>query len=275
MPASDVRPPAVAGRFYPGEAHALEREVDRCLGPEPPPEAKFDHAIACVVPHAGYIYSGPVAGAVYRRLPERSRFLLLGPNHFGRGEPLALSPQSDWLTPLGVAPIDRDLSRALHHSFPLLADDAVAHADEHCLEVQLPFLQRRFPPFSFVPLLIGAGHYAALESLGHGVAKAVAGAEDRPLIIASSDMNHYEPDGVTRIKDHEAIERILALDPRGLYDVVHRRDISMCGYAPVVAMLTAARDLGARRATLIKYATSADTSGDPSAVVGYAGIIVD
>ncbi len=275
MSAPAARRPAVEGRFYPDERRALERELDRCLGPEPAPEEILGRAIGCVVPHAGYVYSGKVAGAVYRRLPERSRFLILGPNHFGRGEPLAITSEGEWITPLGSVAIDRELARALRHAFPLLVDDAVAHADEHSLEVQLPFLQRRASSFSFVPIAIGAGHYATLEALGHGVAQAIASSKDRPLIVASSDMNHYESDRITRAKDQEAIDQILALSPPGLYDVVHRRNISMCGYGPVVAMLTAARELGAERATLIEYATSADSSGDRSNVVGYAGIIVE
>jgi AmmeMemoRadiSam system protein B len=275
MPDPAARPPAVAGRFYPGDRRALERELDRCLRQETPSEPAFARALGCVVPHAGYVYSGAVAGAVYRRLPQRARFLILGPNHFGRGEPLALMSEGVWLTPLGRATIDRELARALRRHAPLLADDPVAHAAEHSLEVQIPFLQRLYPAFIFVPIAIGVVHYAALEALGHGVAQSISGLKDRPLIVASSDMNHYEPDALTRAKDHEAIEQILALDPQGLWDVIHRRDISMCGYGPVVAMLTAVRDLGARQATLVRYATSADASGDTSAVVGYAGIVVE
>ncbi len=275
MCATAVRSPAVAGRFYPGERRALEREVDRCLGAPIQPSASFPDALGCVVPHAGYMYSGHVAGAVYRRLPARQRFLILGPNHFGRGEPLALMSEGQWLTPLGPASLDATFALALQQHLPSLADDAVAHAAEHSLEVQIPFLQRVMPPFTFVPVAIGVSDFPSLEALGHAIAQALAATHERPLIVASSDMNHYEPDAITRVKDHEAIEQILALDPLGLYDVIHRRDISMCGYGPVVAMLTAARELGARRATLIHYATSADTSGDRSAVVGYAGIIIE
>ena len=140
--------------------------------------------------------------------------------------------------------------------------------------MQLPFLQRQVKNFSFLPVSIGVGGYAALESLGRGAAEAVRAQSAPPLIIASSDMNHYEPDGITRVKDGKAIDRILALDPAGLYDVLKREDISMCGFGPTVAMLTAAKILGATRADLIKYATSADAGENPSAVVGYAGIIV-
>lgn len=272
MPNVPVRRPAVAGRFYPAEPERLAREVDAHLSPEAAAEEIVTEALGCVVPHAGYQYSGHVAGAVYARLPARPTYLILGPNHFGRGKPLAVMSRGDWLTPLGPAPIDGSLADDLRRSCPGLEEDAVAHA-EHSIEVQVPFLQRRFGG-SIVPIAVGLDRYAALAALGHGVAEAVSRAAKPVLIVASSDFSHYEPDAVTRRKDRHAIDRILALDPPGLYDVVHRERISMCGYGPAVAMLVAAGDLGARQATLVKYATSADAGGDPAAVVGYAGIIV-
>ncbi len=274
MQAPAVRRPAVAGRFYPAKAETLSRELDKHLGPDPAKSQKVEHALGCLVPHAGYMYSGHVAGAVYRRLPARSSYIILCPNHTGRGAPLAMMSSGEWLTPLGAVPIDHELAQAVRQSCHLVMEDAAAHESEHSLEVQLPFLQRAVGEFSFVPIALGVGGYAALESLGHGVAQ-VAKRTPRPvLIVASSDMNHYEPDSITRIKDQKAIDKVLALDPQGLYDVVRREDISMCGYGPTIAMLTAVKDLGARHAELVKYATSADSSGDRSAVVGYAGIIV-
>ena len=195
-------------------------------------------------------------------------------NHTGRGEPLAIMSKGAWQTPLGAVAVDQKLAEALVDSCHLLKDDAEAHAEEHALEVQLPFLQVRGAEFRFVPIAVGVGNYAALELLGHCMAHAVQTASTPVMIVASSDMNHYEPDNITRVKDRKAIDRMLALDPNGLYDVVRREHISMCGYGPAVAMLTAALDLGAKKAELVKYATSADTSGDRSAVVGYAGIIV-
>lgn len=274
MPLPAVRHPAVAGRFYPAKPETLARDLDRYLSPGPAKAEKVENPLGIVVPHAGYIYSGPVAGAVYCKLPDRPSYIILCPNHFGRGAPLAMMSSGTWLTPLGSVPVDSSLAQALHQACHLVVDDADAHADEHSLEVQLPFLQRLVREFSFVPIAIGVGGYAALESLGRGVAQAVKGADKPVLIIASSDMNHYESDSITRLKDHKAIEKILALDPEGLYDVLRREDISMCGYGPAIAMLTAAKELGAQHAELVKYATSADTSGDRSAVVGYAGIIV-
>lgn len=274
MPAPTVRLPAVAGRFYPAKAETLSRDLDKYLGPGTANAEKVEHALGCVVPHAGYMYSGHVAGAVYRKLPERPSYVILCPNHTGRGAPLAMMSSGSWLTPLGEVPIDSTLARAVHQDCHLVMDDARAHADEHSLEVQLPFLQHLVKEFSFLPIAIGVGGYASLETLGRGLAQALKGVQKPVLIIASSDMNHHEPDNITRIKDRKAIDKILALDPEGLYDVVRREDISMCGYGPTVAMLTASKELGAQRAELIKYATSADASGDRSYVVGYAGIIV-
>ncbi len=276
MAISAVRRPVVAGKFYPAKAEELLRDLDRYLGADPAASEQRDEvegAIACVVPHAGYMYSGHVAGAVYRRLPRRSSYIVLAPNHAARGEPLAIM-SSPWQTPLGEIPIDTKLAQALRDACLLVREDSAAHELEHSLEVQLPFLQRKVGQFQFVPVSIGTGSYGALESLGHGVAHAVRHAERPVLIIASSDMNHYEPDSLTRIKDRKAIDKVLALDPPGLYEVVRSEGISMCGYGPAVAMLVAAKDLGARQGQLVKYATSADTGGDRTSVVGYAGIIV-
>jgi hypothetical protein len=156
----------------------------------------------------------------------------------------------------------------------LLAEDDAAHRFEHALEVQLPFLQVLHPQFTFVPITVGTSHYEVLSALGVAITSAIRGAGEQVLVIASSDMNHYESDSVTRVKDRRAIDQILALDPRGLYDVVREANISMCGYGPTVAMLTASLKLGAKQAELLRYATSADVSGDRDRVVGYAGIAV-
>jgi hypothetical protein len=220
------------------------------------------------------MYSGPVAGAVFRRLPGRAAYIILCPNHTGRGVPLAIMSKGEWETPLGAVPINSELAALLQRSCHLLMEDARAHEDEHAIEVQLPFLQRNVGAFTFVPIAIGVSRYAALEALGHGMAQALKTAAGPVLIVASSDMNHYEPDDITRVKDSKAIDQILALDAAGLYEVIHKEDISMCGYGPAVAMLTAVKDLGASRAELVRYATSADTSGDRSAVVGYAGVVI-
>lgn len=264
------RPAAVAGRFYPARPEALTRELSRYLAPA----AARRKASGCVVPHAGIMYSGHVAGAVYAQLQLPARFIILCPNHTGQGAPLAIMSEGVWETPLGDVSIDAALAHALKQACADLEEDAEAHRFEHALEVQLPFLQHLLGEFRFVPIAVGVGRYAPLEELGHGIA-AVVGKQEQPvLVVASSDMNHYESDERTRVKDRKAIDCILALDPKGLFETVRREDISMCGYGPTVAMLTAAKDLGARGADLVRYATSGDITGDRSAVVGYAGIIV-
>lgn len=265
-----LRHPAVAGQFYPRDPVALFAEVQSYTLPSTEPSA----ALGCVVPHAGYIYSGRVAGAVYSRLALPDRYILMCPNHTGRGTPLSIMSQGDWETPLGKVPIDREIAESLKERFALLTEDENAHSTEHAAEVQLPFLQVRVPSFRFVPIAVGTSHYEALEGLGEAIAEVVAAQAERVLIIASSDMNHYENDRVTRVKDRKAIDRILALDPRGLFEVVINENISMCGFGPTVAMLTAAKLLGATSAQLIKYATSGDVSGDRNMVVGYAGVAV-
>lgn len=268
-----VRRPAVSGRFYPANPDVLSQQLDQYLDASAAIE-KAESALGCMVPHAGYIYSGKVAGAVFQRLPARPTYIILCPNHTGRGAPLAIASKGEWQTPLGNISINSELAGALQHSCHLLMEDTKAHEGEHAIEVELPFLQRSIGDFTFVPIAIGVSRYAALEALGHGMARALENSTEPVMIVASSDMNHYEPDDITRVKDHKAIEQILALDPAKLYEVVREEDISMCGYGPAVAMLTAVKDLGATRAELVRYATSADTSGDYAAVVGYAGIVI-
>ena len=274
MQTPTVRRPAVAGRFYPAKPEALTRELDEYLAADASRPEKMQAALGCIVPHAGYMYSGHVAGAVFERLPARATYIILCPNHTGRGAPLAMMSKGEWLTPLGAVRIDADLAASLQHTCRLLMEDAKAHEDEHAIEVELPFLQRQVGAFTFVTIAIGVSRYAALEALGHGMAQALRSSAGPVLIVASSDMNHYEPDDITRVKDRKAIDQILALDAAGLYEVIRKEEITMCGYGPAVAMLTAAKDLGASRAELIRYATSADTSGDRSAVVGYAGMVI-
>jgi|SRR5579871_3502459 len=272
---SAVRQPAVAGRFYPASPQRLRAEVEAYTSASSEPDAgPLIRALGCVAPHAGYMYSGHVAGAVYRRLELPSRIVILCPNHTGMGEPLAIMSEGAWQTPLGDVPIDEELAIELKRRMPLLSEDAEAHRSEHALEVQLPFLQLLAPGFRFVPIAVGTGNFEVLSALGITLGNTLAPGRERVLIIASSDMNHYESDSVTRVKDRRAIDQVLALDPRGLYDVVREANISMCGYGPTVAMLTAVRKLGASQAELIRYATSGDVSGDMNMVVGYAGIAV-
>ncbi len=270
-----IRQPAVAGRFYPANAQQLRAEMETySTAPAAAPAESRIGAVGCVVPHAGYVYSGQVAGAVYRRLELPHHYVILCPNHTGMGEPLAIMSEGSWHTPLGDATIDGELAAQLKLQMPLLSEDSAAHRSEHAIEVQLPFLQVLSPGFQFVPIAVGTSNFEALRALGVVIGNALAKSQEPCLVVASSDMNHYESDEVTRVKDRRAIDQLLALDPRGLYDVVHQGNISMCGYGPAVVMLTAAGKLGATQAELIRYATSGDISGDKEMVVGYAGIAV-
>jgi AmmeMemoRadiSam system protein B len=265
-----IRPPAVAGRFYPSEPEILSKQIAGFLSTT----GEKVRALGCVVPHAGYMYSGHVAGAVYASIEIPKRVILLGPRHFPRGAPMAILTQGRFATPMAEAQIDEELAAALAREYPPLREDAVAHEREHSLEVQIPFLQFLAKDFRFVPVVLATDRYGAIEDLGRAVAKVIAAASEPVLAIASTDMNHYEDDSLTRVKDGRAIERILALDPRGLYDTVRGEGISMCGYAATTATLVAMRDLGATEARLIRYATSGDVSGEREQVVGYAGIVI-
>ena len=232
-------------------------------------------ALGVVVPHAGYIYSGQVAGSVYSRIVLPSRTIILCPNHTGLGTPLSIMSSGAWQTPLGQLEIDSEMSEALMSVAPMLEEDFLAHQMEHGLEVQLPFLQHILGnQMRFVPITVGTSAWNDLERLGQAIAQTIQQVDPSTLIIASSDMNHYESDAVTRVKDGKAIEQVISRDARGLYDTVRREKISMCGYGPTTAMLIAANLLGASRAELVRYATSGDVSGDFDRVVGYAGIIV-
>jgi AmmeMemoRadiSam system protein B len=272
MTASPVRPPAVAGRFYPRDPAVLREQVDAFLSQTP--EQTPIRALGCIVPHAGYMYSGHVAGAVFAALEIPRLCLVMCPNHTGVGCALAIVSEGAWETPLGNVPVDSTFASALMQHSPLLQEDSTAHRSEHAAEVELPFLQMRQPQLKFVPIAVGTGKFETLERLGTAIADAMAAHTSPVLIVASSDMNHYESDAITRVKDHSAIESILRLDARALYDVVTQQHISMCGFGPAIAMLTAAKKLGATSAELIKYATSGDVSGDRDLVVGYAGIAV-
>jgi AmmeMemoRadiSam system protein B len=272
MSATTVRHPAVAGRFYPADGSALIQQVSSYLT-QTPNQTPL-RALGCIAPHAGYMYSGHVAGAVFAALEVPHLCLVMCPNHTGIGRPLAIVSEGAWKTPLGNVPIASAFAAALKQRCPLLREDSSAHRGEHAIEVELPFLQTRQPQLEFVPIALGTGQFDALKQLGDAIADTIAAHNEPVLIVASSDMNHYESDAITRAKDQLAIAPILALDPRALYNVVTQRQISMCGFGPAVATLTAARKLGATSAKLVKYATSSDVSGDRDIVVGYAGVIV-
>jgi AmmeMemoRadiSam system protein B len=267
-----IREPAVAGAFYPAGAAALAAGVDRYLAGGRSAEPSRRPSLGLVVPHAGYMYSGAVAGATYAAATIPSRVLVLGPNHTGLGSSrAALSPAEAWRTPLGPVPLDPALREALADG-PGVAPDAAAHAREHSLEVQVPFLQRTRPDVALGALCLAHLSYGECERLAATVAAAARGAG--ALVVASSDMSHYLPAAAARAADHRALEPLLALDAEGLYRRVHEEEITMCGIIPAVVMLLAARALGAREAALVRYAHSGEVSGDDDRVVGYAGVVV-
>ena len=267
-----TRPPAVAGQFYEGTPDRLRAQVNACFAAneEPKENRRF---IGAVVPHAGLMYSGHVAAAFYARAEMPKRFVILCPNHTGFGHFAAINREGSWRTPLGDAKIDTPLADALMSRATILADDWRAHAREHSLEVQLPFLQQLLGDgFTFVPICLGAHRYDYCEIIGNAIADV---ARDEAIgILASSDLNHYEDQQETLRKDQIAIDAVLALDPKELWRVVDDYDISMCGFIPTTTMLIAAKQLGAMRAELIKHATSGDVNRDYSHVVGYASILI-
>ena len=268
-----LRLPAVAGQFYPANPKDLAKLVQQFAQQNAP--AKKTSVRACLVPHAGYVYSGHVTGAVLARIELPRKILILGVRHFPRGENAAILSEGAWRTPLGDAEIDSELAQRLKRECSLLKEDAVAHAQEHSLEVQLPFLQTLAPGFQFVPIALGAIRFEELQNIGEAIARAVANSEEETLLLTTSDLNHYEDEATTQKKDAKAIARLETLDPRGLYDVCRTESISMCGLGPAVAMLVALKALGANHGETVKYATSAAVSGDHSRVVGYAGMIFD
>jgi AmmeMemoRadiSam system protein B len=223
-------------------------------------------------PHAGYIYSGGVAGKTFASVSIPDQVVILGPNHHGRGHVAAVYANGAWETPLGQTSVASGLARRILGECTMTAEDHVAHRFEHSLEVQLPFLQFRAPRVSIVPVCISRMPLELLLQLGDGLARAIQASDSAPLIVASTDMTHYESGKTARKKDFQALEKVLALDPEGLYEVVQGERISMCGVLPTVVMLRAALALGAREAELIAYSNSGDVTGDQSEVVGYAGV---
>jgi AmmeMemoRadiSam system protein B len=264
------RSPAVAGQFYHGTALKLQQQVENYIDKS----ARREKAIAVVSPHAGLIYSGSVAGAVYSSIDFPETFILIGPNHTGLGTQVSLMASGEWEIPTGVFRIDEKISHKISMYAPNVTKDIKAHMFEHSLEVQLPFIAYFSKEVKIVPILILSATVEECRMIGEGIARAVKDIGSSVVIVASSDMSHYVPDELARKKDSKAIDRILSLDPEGLYEIVEKERISMCGYIPVTIMLYAAEALGAHSARLIKYATSAEVSGDYEHVVGYAGIVL-
>ncbi len=266
------RNPVVAGQFYSGSKDALSKEVAKFVAKS---EAK-ESAIGVVSPHAGYIYSGEVAGSVLGSVEPKNTYVILGPNHTGLGVPFGLSRAKYWKTPLGDAEIDEKLSIRIKKNSDLIKDDELSNSQEHSIEVQLPILQYLNSNFKFVPIVISYADLGVYREIGRAIAKSVKDLklEKNITIIASSDMTHYEPQESAKNKDSAAIEAILKLDEEELFNRISSMEITMCGYGPAIIMIVASKELGAKKARLVKYATSGDASGDYSSVVGYAGIII-
>lgn len=264
-----MRAPAVSGQFYPRGKNDLGREISRCFEGI---QVKERPVIGAAVPHAGYVYSGRTAAHVYSVLPKADTFVLIGPNHTGYGSPVSVSSET-WSTPLGEVESDVEFINALPKR--IIDTDESAHRYEHSLEVQLPFLQHRFGDFEIVTICMGMQDEETAIDVGTEISEAARKVNKKVVIIASSDFSHYKPDKVAREDDAYFIKSILAMDVSGFYRRLFERSASVCGYGPIAAMLTASMNAGAKRATLLNYSTSGDTTGDTSAVVGYAGLIVE
>ncbi len=272
-----LRQAAVAGYFYKGSAEGLKKQVADFILPDVPRR----RAIGVVAPHAGLIYSGSVAGAVYSSIELPDIIVLIGPNHTGLGAPVSLMTKGPWETPLGTVAIDEPLAASILSKSSRIKEDALAHLREHSLEVQLPFIQYLKKDFRIVPIQMLDTRFETCLDVGRAVGEAIVELRTQNpkktndvLIVASSDMSHYERAATAKEKDSKAIQQILNLDPEGLYRAIKEFGITMCGYGPATVMLSASKMLGATKAELIKYANSGEVSGDYEQVVGYAGIII-
>ena len=278
------RAPACAGQFYEASPEKLREQVHALLGPP----VSVRPATAVVCPHAGLMFSGSVAAAVYRQIHLPSRAILVGPNHTGYGPPLSIYHQGEWELPGGVLSIATELATALLSRCPEAVPDEQAHRQEHCLEVQLPFLHSLRPDIRILPVIVGTQDLDRLIRLGQALAAVVNNAGgDSPIVIASTDMTHcgagfgqWPPAGMTadtfaRAQDHAALEALGSMDERKFHKTIEQYGVTMCGYAPTTSVINATRTLGSRTARLIRYGTSADVTGDVNRVVGYAGLIID
>ena len=266
-----VRKPAVAGQFYTNDSQRLRAQIETLIAAKGPKKK----VMGIISPHAGYVYSGAVSGEVYGRVEVPETVLILGPNHHGLGSRAAISLKGEWITPLGSIPVNTSLAELILKNSSLIQEDMTAHQYEHSIEVQVPFLQVVRPDIKIVPLCLGLLDFESCKNMGISLAKAVRDYGKEVLIVASSDMSHYEPDKVAREKDEMALREILALNPEGLYSVVREMEITMCGVIPATVMLVAAREMGATKCELVRYATSGDVSGDYRQVVGYAAVTVE
>jgi hypothetical protein len=265
-----IREPRVANKFYPGR----DRDLKEDLSGRIKEVEKKETVLALVSPHAGYVYSGDVAGAVYSIAEIPKDVVVMGPNHHGLGAPFSVMAKGTWRIPSSDIQINQKLAQLMVEESRWLRADDQAHINEHSVEVQLPFIQYVQPALEFVPVVLSTADYQTCEEIGSAIARAIKSYGEPVVIIASTDMTHYESQESAQQKDQFAMERILAMDPSGLLDTVFSNNISMCGVIPTTVTLIAAKQLGATKARKIAYATSGDVSGDYSYVVGYAGFII-
>jgi len=283
MKKTEIRKPTVAGSFYDGDTKSLNIQIENCflhkLGPGKLPSTiiKGERKIVGLIsPHAGYMYSGPVAANGFYKIAlggKPDTIIILGPNHRGFGEDVSIMVEGKWKTPLGELEIDTDIAEKILKNSKIIRNDPKAHQYEHSIEVQLPFVQYIFGKnIKFVPICMTRQDINTDIEIAESICSSVTG--KNILIIASSDFTHYEPQEYAENADKQAINAILNFDPKRLYDMIYQQNLSMCGPGPITVMLNICEILGAKKVELLKYATSGDITGMYDQVVGYASLIV-
>lgn len=265
-----LRNPAVAGQFYPASKEQLICEIEKYINKK----ASKEKILGIVLPHAGYVYSGETAALALSRAELPDNIIILGPNHTGAGARFSIMAHGMWNTPMGNVNINGELAEIILNKTSLLKEDEEAQIYEHSIEVQLPIIQYLKGNFRFVPIVVSYGDIKQYQEIGYAIAGAIEEFGEEVVIIASSDMTHYESSETAKTKDNLAIESILKLNEAELFNRVHKHSISMCGCGPVCIMLAACKKLGAKHAELVKYTNSGEVTGDFAQVVGYAGITV-
>ena len=265
-----IREPFVAGQFYPRTEDSLRKMLSKLIDAS----SEKQEAKAIIMPHAGYEYSGHVAGATASRVEIKKTIIILGTNHSGAGKRFGIMTKGSWSTPLGEIRIDAEIAGSILKSSDLIEEDSLSHISEHSIEVELPFFQYLRPDVRIVPISVSRGRIEEYQSLGKDIAEGYKKIGRAALFAASTDLTHHEPREAAEKKDGLAIDAILSLDEERLYTVVEKNNISMCGAAPTCALISICKNLGASRSELVKYQTSGDASGDYSSVVGYAGFVI-
>ncbi len=265
-----IRRPVVAGQFYPQTEASLRKMLSGLIEAS----SEKQDAIGVIMPHAGYVYSGYVAGLTISKVMLKKTVIILGTNHTSAGERFSIMTQGKWATPLGEVKIDVEIAESILRESTLLKKDTLAHMYEHSIEVELPFIQYLESDIKIVPIVISQGNLAEYQKLGEEIAAGFQKVGRSGLFMASTDMTHYESEEIAKQKDRLAIDAILAMDEERLFNTVRQKDISMCGIAPTCILISLCKKLGATKSGLVKYQTSGDTSGDYSSVVGYAGMII-